>query len=894
MIGRRRGGDNRRRAERALAGACDGASVLLGWVCGSRGERLSSFEDVIRQISQVLCQRLRMSKRLLSVLLVMILVPACSDSPSGPCPDCSLRVQGLIVSNPVPGTTLASNGAMALSNAGDNTVAYVGMTSGTVPSGVLVRVRRGNSVSLLTTMRDGGFRPVAIPAQMGDSIDVSVLDAGSQTVFHALVAVAALRAPVVVRTEPPPKKRDHPLNAAIVVVFSKPIDGATATPTTIQLLQGTNAIAGHVRFLDPTLDATHVSVAFTPDGPLAAGTDYSLVATTQVHDVDGRALAAADTVLFTTGQAALGPPASLHTSPDSTLDLLTGETFQLTATVRDSAGNIITDQPVTWSMASQDGLTVSQTGLVSAVSDGLYTVRASVGALEDYVFVFVMPHPAASVTLTPTSATVSAYDSIYLTATVRDSAGRVTRYPGWPYSTSGVIWTSNTPGVTVRGNEFDFNQPGFVTATVIGVTPGSATITATSGPAHATAAITVTANPLTVSVSPDSATLTAPGYAMLFDTLRLSNNQVVSGYPVIWRSENPGIATIDTNGLVKGVSVGSTRIIATRDMSSDTAVITVRAINLVSVSSTCAVSATGAAYCWGSNTDNELGMGSNQGPLIEATLGDNQCGVYALWYDCSTVPVLVAGGLKVSAVVGGYLRCALTTGGAAYCWAHFQLDDSGFGVASPVAVGGGHTFASLSGGYGHVCAVTSSGAAYCWGNNYRGQLGDGTTTSSLVPVAVTGGLTFASMSGGWYSAYGSFTCGLTTSGAAYCWGVNFAGQLGNSSTTERHVPVLVAGGLMFASISAGSDHTCGVTTSGAAYCWGSNSGQLGDGTTIERHSPVAVQGGLTFASVSSAGGHTCGVTTTSLAYCWGSNQAGALGNGTITDSSVPVKVAGQP
>ncbi len=875
-----------------------------------------------------------MSKRLLSVLLVMILVPACSDSPSGPCSDCEARVQGLIVSNPVPGTTLASNGTMALSNAGDNTVAYVGMTSGTVPSGVLVRVRRGNSVSLLTTMRDGGFRPLAIPAQMGDSIDVSVIDAGNQTVFHAFVAVAALRAPVVVRTEPPPKKRDYPLNAPIVVVFSKPVDGATATPTTIQLLQGTNAIAGQVRFLDPTLDATHVSVAFTPDAPLAAGTDYRLVATTQVHDVDGRALAAADTLVFTTGQAALGPPASLHTSPDSTLDLLTGETFQLTATVRDSAGNVITDQPVTWSMATQDGLTVSQTGLVTAILDGEYTVRASVGALEDYVFVSVMPHPAASVTLTPTSATVSAYDSIYLTATVRDSAGRVTRYPGWPYSTSGVIWTSNTPGVTVVGHDPDINQPGFVTATVIGVTPGSATITATSGPAHATAAITVTATPLTVSVSPDSATLTAPGYAMLFDTLRLSNNQVVSGYPVSWRSDNPAIATVDTNGLVKGVSVGSTRIIATRDNSSDTAVITVRAINVASVSGSCGITTDGAAYCWGGNSGGELGMGSTQGPLMEMTLGDNECGIYATWYSCSTVPVVVAGGLRFSSVTEG--PCGLTTAGKVYCW--------GWGNPPrtlPVAVASGYTFAALSGFGVHTCAVTTTGTAYCWGQNLSGELGDGTTASSSTPVAVSGGLSFASvsvsnggshtcgltMSGAAYcwgkndlgqlgdgstterhvpvavSGGGSYaslnagnghTCGLTTTGAAYCWGANFEGQLGDSSTTERHVPVLVAGGLMFASISAGADHTCGVTTGGAAYCWGSNSGQLGDGTTIERHSPVAVQGGLTFASVSSAGGHTCGVTTTSLAYCWGSNQAGALGNGTITDSSVPVKVAGQP
>jgi hypothetical protein len=103
--------------------------------------------------------------------------------------------------------------------------------------------------------------------------------------------------------------------------------------------------------------------------------------------------------------------------------------------------------------------------------------------------------------------------------------------------------------------------------------------------------------------------------------------------------------------------------------------------------------------------------------------------------------------------------------------------------------------------------------------------------------------TFASVSAG-----GSHTCGVTTDAAAYCWGSNDHGQLGDGTMSDRQATAVpVTGGFSFASVSAGGDHTCGVTANGAGYCWGTNGhGQLGDGTTTERHSPVPVSGGLSF------------------------------------------------
>ena len=80
---------------------------------------------------------------------------------------------------------------------------------------------------------------------------------------------------------------------------------------------------------------------------------------------------------------------------------------------------------------------------------------------------------------------------------------------------------------------------------------------------------------------------------------------------------------------------------------------------------------------------------------------------------------------------------------------------------------------------------------------------------------------------------------------------------------------------------------CGLTSIGAAYCWGI---LPGGGFTA----PVAVAGGLTFKTLSAGLQSTCGVTTAGVAYCWGNNSSGELGDGTTTFSSVPVKVAGQP
>jgi alpha-tubulin suppressor-like RCC1 family protein len=197
-------------------------------------------------------------------------------------------------------------------------------------------------------------------------------------------------------------------------------------------------------------------------------------------------------------------------------------------------------------------------------------------------------------------------------------------------------------------------------------------------------------------------------------------------------------------------------------------------------------------------------------------------------------------------------------------------------------------FSQVSAGDAHTCGVTATGRAYCWGINYVGQVGDGTTTTRTRPVAVLGGLRFKHVSAG-----GAYTCGVTTDERVFCWGQNDRGQLGDGTTANRLTPGVVAGNRRFRQVRAGVAHTCAITPRDAGFCWGENSsGSVGDGTNSTRLTPVPVLGELHWRQLSAGGGQTCGVTTADRAYCWGLNGNGELGDGTHIDRLQPRAVAG--
>lgn len=332
---------------------------------------------------------------------------------------------------------------------------------------------------------------------------------------------------------------------------------------------------------------------------------------------------------------------------------------------------------------------------------------------------------------------------------------------------------------------------------------------------------------------------------------------------------------------------------------------------------TCGLATDSVVRCWGDNGYGQLGDGTTQawwapGPVAGGTslegfaagayhtCGIGGSGAAHCWGDGSSFqlgngtatnsafPVAVSGGLSLEGLAsGGYHACARSSSGASYCWGwngdgEGGTGDNGFGYPDeyllvPAAVAGDLNLTAISAGAWHTCGLTASAAAYCWGWNGDGALGDGSYGDRWTPAAVTGGLQFSALSAGW-----DHSCGLTVAGEIYCWGAAYGPE-----------PAMIPGGLTYAAVTTGAYHACGITIPGAAYCWGRNDyGQLGDGSLVSTSTPRLVSGGLSFRTLAAGAWHTCGATSNGTAYCWGDNLSGQLGSGSITPSSTPVAVAG--
>jgi len=210
-------------------------------------------------------------------------------------------------------------------------------------------------------------------------------------------------------------------------------------------------------------------------------------------------------------------------------------------------------------------------------------------------------------------------------------------------------------------------------------------------------------------------------------------------------------------------------------------------------------------------------------------------------------------------------------------------------------VGGSTLYWVIAQGYSKIessgtstCTI-QSGAAFCWGDNTSGQLGDGSTINRENPVAVSG------LSSGVVAiSTGRFHSCAVQNGAAKCWGANAAGQLGDGTQIDQLTPVRVSGlSSGVTAISVGDSHTCAIQN-GSAKCWGANAaGQLGDGTQIDQLTPVQVLGLGSGVTAITAGNEafSCAIHN-DAAKCWGTGLTGRLGNNSTSDSSVPVQVVG--
>ncbi|MFJ4108167.1 RCC1 domain-containing protein [Oerskovia enterophila] len=312
---------------------------------------------------------------------------------------------------------------------------------------------------------------------------------------------------------------------------------------------------------------------------------------------------------------------------------------------------------------------------------------------------------------------------------------------------------------------------------------------------------------------------------------------------------------------------------------------------------TCAF-AEGSVYCWGDNSSGQIGVGGA-----------------AFYTEPVAIPPGNAVGPVTELELGATGSCAVA-GGKGYCWGDTLGPAGTSSAPVEISGGAmpaGATVTDIAIGAGLGCLL-ADGAPYCWGANDVGQLGDGTTTPSPTPVAVvtSGVLQGAEILDISVGGKSSCVIGRTTTWevvqAPFCWGDNTWGQLGTGSTGgSSTVPVATVQGGELAgtpvvSVDLGDGTTCAMKSTGIAYCWGNNSaGQTGTNVTwnaivnrpteVDRGNMNAVTDGARFRTVDVDATHGCGAATDGMLYCWGLNTSGQLGTGSTVQSYRPVMMS---
>jgi alpha-tubulin suppressor-like RCC1 family protein len=291
----------------------------------------------------------------------------------------------------------------------------------------------------------------------------------------------------------------------------------------------------------------------------------------------------------------------------------------------------------------------------------------------------------------------------------------------------------------------------------------------------------------------------------------------------------------------------------------------------------------GTVWTWGKNSNGQLGNGTTTD---------------------SNTPAQVSGLSGMIAIAAGNnFTVALKNDGTVWAWgsnSNGQLANGTPGNSlSPVPVSGISGVKAIAAGWAHTVALKQDGTVWAWGSNSNGQLGNGTSgagTDSNVPVqaGVASGLSNAIGVAAGYN----HTVVLINGGAVWAWGANSNGQLGNGTTTDSNLPVVVSGLGTIMAIAAGNNFTLALQNSELDStlwaCGSNNNGQLGDGTTTDRTTIERIGAMSRSGVIGIAAGydHAVAMKSDGTVWTWGNNSNGQLGNGSTTGNLTPVQVSG--
>lgn len=436
----------------------------------------------------------------------------------------------------------------------------------------------------------------------------------------------------------------------------------------------------------------------------------------------------------------VGKVASVVITPNPAT-VVQGATVQLSATLRDAYGSVLTGKPFTWSSSSTSLATISQSGLVTGVMPGAVTITGTSEGVSGTSTVTVLPTGFLLASVSPGREHTCGLDS--------DGDAYCWGSNGFGQLGTGDFVRSTIPRAVVGG--IKFSQISVFSQTTCALTSLGVAYCwgdnqfaqvgdGTFGGVHNVPAPVQTALRFT-----QIATATNP-CAIALDG-------------AAWCWGVGGEAYGPTGGTPKAV-VGGHRF---KSIASGGQHV-------------CGLDPDGYSWCWGNGATEALGGHGTQ-------------------------PVQTAGGHKFSHIVAGQeFTCALEDpSGQAWCWGTNDFgvlgngtSNSAFGSAvnnspSPSPAAAGLTFVSLSAGSNHMCGLTSAGTAHCWGWNRYGQVGDGTNVDRWLPVSVAGSIPFNALG----ASGGEAQCAISPFGAVYCWGIGENGHLGNGTFLNKNVPTRV-------------------------------------------------------------------------------------------------------
>jgi hypothetical protein len=554
--------------------------------------------------------------------------------------------------------------------------------------------------------------------------------------------------------------------------------------------------------------------------------------------------------------------------------------------VHDQYGNLAVGVTVTWAATTGGGSVASATTTTDAqgiarnawtlgTAAGPQVAQASIPGQPAVSFsVQAVAGAATAVQITPSPLSFTSLgEQIPLTITGTDPFGN-------PVAGAAVTVVSlNSTVVSLTAPATAVAQANGSTRIIATLQASGAADTVDAVVQQQVTSIVVTPSPLFLNPG-TTGTLTAVGQD--------ARGNPVAGTAVTWTTSAPGVATVAPNGTVTAHALGTATVTATSGTVSMQVQVSVnppvspgRSTMDVGAYHTCALTTAGEAYCWGRNEGRQLGLGVNHTRYL-------------------TTPQKVVGGHTFVAIAAKeWSTCALTAGGAVYCWGTLT------GSGTPLLVSGGRSYKEIDG----ECGITTGGEWHCFradgtyehraaGQSFAAldrcaistaaQLYCGAGPLSEDPpfTPVSGVPPFAEVANGILH-----TCALTFSGQPYCNRFRTPGWAAMPSPVAlTEIAIGAPNGREFPDLP--DNQVCGISAQGHTYCGPSANGGMARFTVADPYTFVHIDGdGYQINSGSPSDQHYCALTDAGQIYCWGTNQYGELGGGSGLPGA-PLLVAG--